>query len=92
MKSAARIWFRNAIAAGLPVFELKDATKLFAEQDQIEIDMTEGQVRNLTRQSDPYPVARFPETVTRILDAGGILALLKQRVDAQFTPKIGLEE
>ena len=26
--SAARIWFRNAIAFGLPVFQLKDATKL----------------------------------------------------------------
>src|SRR3954453_22517732 len=92
VESAARIWFRNAIAAGLPAFELKDATKLFAEQDQIEIDMTDWQIRNLTRQSESYSVARFPETVTRILDAGGILALLKQRVDAQFTPQIGLEE
>jgi 3-isopropylmalate/(R)-2-methylmalate dehydratase small subunit len=92
VESAARIWFRNAIAAGLPVFELKDATKLFAENDQIEIDMTDWQIRNLTRQGAPYQVARFPQTVTRILDAGGILALLKQRVDAQFTPQTGLEE
>jgi 3-isopropylmalate/(R)-2-methylmalate dehydratase small subunit len=92
VESAARIWFRNAIAAGLPVFELKGATNLFNENDQIEIDMTEWQIRNLTSESPLYPVARFPQTVARILDAGGILALLKQRVDAQFTPKIGLEE
>src|SRR5262245_44834576 len=41
VESAARIWFRNAIAAGLPVFELTDATTLFDENDEIEIDMGE---------------------------------------------------
>jgi len=44
--SAARIWFRNAIAFGLPVFQLKDATKLFDEGDQIEIDLKRWCIRN----------------------------------------------
>jgi 3-isopropylmalate/(R)-2-methylmalate dehydratase small subunit len=91
-ESAARIWFRNAIAAGLPVFELPNATKLFDEGEQIEIDMQDWRIRNATRGGDSYKVARFPDTVLRIIAAGGILSLLKSRVDAQFTPKIGLEE
>lgn len=92
VESAARIWFRNAIAAGLPVFELADATSLFDENDTIEIDMNLWQVRNLTRNDGGHPVSHYPESVMKIIDAGGILQLLKKRVEAQFTPKIGLSE
>lgn len=92
VETAARIWFRNAIAAGLPVFELKDATTLFDENDTIEIDMNKWQVKNLTRKDDGHRVSPFPDTVMKIVDAGGILSLLKQRFDTQFTPKIGLSE
>ena len=83
VETAARIWFRNAIAAGLPVFELQDATKLFDECDQIEIDLKNWQIRNATKQSKAYPVAPFPKTVMRILEAGGMFPLLKQRVEAE---------
>jgi 3-isopropylmalate/(R)-2-methylmalate dehydratase small subunit len=91
-ESAARIWFRNAIAAGLPVFELKDATKLFYEEDQIEIDMKDWRIRNLTRKSEAYSVPSFPTTVMRIIEADGILSLLKSRIDTGFAPKIGSQE
>ncbi len=84
VETAARIWFRNAIAAGLPVFELEDATKLFDESDQMEIDLKNWCVRNATKKSQAYPVSPFPETVMRILEVGGIMKLLKQRVDAEL--------
>ena len=90
-ESAARIWFRNAIAAGLPVFELADATKHFNEGDEAEIDTVSWKIRNTGRETS-HDVPSFPPTVERILDAGGILPLLRQRVEEQFTPKIGLEE
>lgn len=82
-ESAARLWFRNAIAAGLPVFELDNATSLFGEGDEIEIDMRDWQIRNLSRGAASHVVARFPQTVMGILDAGGILPLLKRRLDNQ---------
>ena len=81
-ESAARIWFRNAIAAGLPAFELEDATKLFAEGDEIEIDVGKWQISNLTHASNAQ-LSPFPSTVMRILEAGGIMQLLKQRVAAE---------
>lgn len=84
VESAGRIWFRNAIAAGLPVFELESATKLFDESDQMEIDLKNWSIRNATRNSEAYPVSPFPETVMRILEVGGIMKLLKQRVDAEL--------
>jgi 3-isopropylmalate/(R)-2-methylmalate dehydratase small subunit len=82
-ESAARIWFRNAIAAGMPAFELAGATKLFTEVDEIEIDTREWRIRNLTTQAAEAPVASFPPTVMRILSAGGMLPLIKRRLDAE---------
>jgi 3-isopropylmalate/(R)-2-methylmalate dehydratase small subunit len=86
-ESAARLWFRNAIAAGLPVFELQNATKLFGEGEQIEIDMRDWQIRNLSQGGDGHPVAPFPQTVMNILDAGGILPLLKNRLESDSRAK-----
>jgi 3-isopropylmalate/(R)-2-methylmalate dehydratase small subunit len=81
-ESAARIWFRNAIAAGLPAFEMPDATKMFGEGDQIEIDLREWQIRNPTTGAT-RSVPPFPPTVMRMLSAGGMLALLKQRLEEE---------
>jgi 3-isopropylmalate/(R)-2-methylmalate dehydratase small subunit len=83
-ESAARTWFRNAIAAGLPAFELPGATNLFAEGDQIEIDPQQWRIRNLTSGAVDAPVASFPPTVMRILSAGGMLPLIKRRLDAEL--------
>src|SRR3979409_2458954 len=47
-ESAARIWFRKPIAAGLPVFELPQATELFRDGDEIEIDLDHWRIRNST--------------------------------------------
>jgi 3-isopropylmalate/(R)-2-methylmalate dehydratase small subunit len=92
VETAARIWFRNAIALGLPVFELADATTLFDENDTIEIDLNSWQIKNLTRNDHGRPISKYPDSVMNIIDSGGILPLLKKRVDTQFTPKIGLSE
>jgi 3-isopropylmalate/(R)-2-methylmalate dehydratase small subunit len=82
-ESAARLWFRNAIAAGLPVFELENATSLFGEGDDIEIDLQDWKIRNLSRNAEGHAVPQFPQTVMRILAAGGILPLLKDRIDKE---------
>jgi 3-isopropylmalate/(R)-2-methylmalate dehydratase small subunit len=85
-ESAARIWFRNAIAAGLPVFEMPGATEMFGEGDQIEIDLLEWRIRNLTTKRTDQSISSFPPTVMRILSAGGILPLLKRRLDEEAGP------
>jgi 3-isopropylmalate/(R)-2-methylmalate dehydratase small subunit len=85
-ESAARIWFRNAIAAGLPTFEMPGATSLFREGDQIEIDLQQWRIRNLTTGATEQPISSFPPTVMRILSAAGILPLLKRRLDEESAP------
>ena len=82
--SAARIWFRNAIAFGLPVFQLKDATKLFDEGDQIEIDLKRWCIRNPKNAGAEHRISELPPTVMNILDSGGIMQLLKKRADAEL--------
>lgn len=91
-ESAARIWFRNAIAAGLPVFELPRALKHFDEGDTAEIDLLNWSIRNASRSDSSYSIPPYPPTVSKILEAGGILNLLRQRVEEQFTPVTGLPE
>ena len=81
-ESAARIWFRNSIASGLPVFQLKDALSLFDEGDQMEIDTQNWRISNATR-NETFPINKFPPTVMEILDAGGIMNMLKSKVDAE---------
>ncbi len=83
-ESAARIWFRNAIAMALPVFQLKDALKLFEEGDQMEIDMNNWRISNLSKKAPPNSIEPFPPTVMRIMEAGGMMQLLKHRVEAEF--------
>jgi 3-isopropylmalate/(R)-2-methylmalate dehydratase small subunit len=81
-ESAARIWFRNAIAAGFPAFEMPDATKMLGEGDQAEIDLKGWQIRNLTTGAS-RSIPAFPPTVMRMLSAGGMLPLLKQRLEEE---------
>lgn len=82
-ESAARTWFRNAIAVGLPVFELPNATRLFSEGDEIEIDPQAWRIRNLTTNAADEAIPSFPPTVMRILSAGGMLPLIKRRLDEE---------
>src|SRR5262245_48047585 len=86
VETAGRLWFRNAIAAGLPVFELKDATRLFSENEQIEIDLKNWRIRNATR-NETHSLKPFPETVMRILEVSGMRPLLKQRLQANLAAR-----
>ncbi len=71
----ARIFFRNAINIGLPVLEVPD---LEAETgDEIEIDLKQGVVRNLTKGVD-YKASAMPQVMIDILDQGGLVSYLKK--------------
>ncbi len=71
----ARIFFRNAINIGLPVLEVPD---LEADTgDEIEINLAEGVVKNLTRGTN-YKASAMPRVMIDILDRGGLVAYLKE--------------
>ncbi|MFQ5684419.1 MAG: hypothetical protein ACE5HC_14255 [Candidatus Binatia bacterium] len=48
------------------------------DEDELEIDYPNGRIRNL-RSGKELPLSRYPPSVERIFEAGGILTLLKER-------------
>ena len=78
-KSFARIFFRNSINIGLPILECAAAVDGIAEGDQIEVDPATGTIRNVTR-GETYQAEPFPEFLQRIIDRGGLLAYVEERL------------
>jgi 3-isopropylmalate/(R)-2-methylmalate dehydratase small subunit len=77
-QSMARIYFRNCIATGVYPIIGKDASGIFQEGDEIEIDIDKGSVKNpgTGKTASFQPI---PDTLKPILNVGGILELLKKR-------------
>jgi 3-isopropylmalate/(R)-2-methylmalate dehydratase small subunit len=75
-ESFARIFFRNAVAIGLPVLVCPSVTTTFSEGETLELDLEKAEVRNTagkTLQGNP-----LPGPMLDVLKKGGIPALLKQ--------------
>lgn len=70
--SFARIFYRNAINLGLPIAE---AVLDCADGDEVEVDLEAGLVRAGDRP--PVPIAPLSPRMRAILDAGGLVELLK---------------
>jgi 3-isopropylmalate/(R)-2-methylmalate dehydratase small subunit len=75
-KSFARIFFRNAINIGLPIIESGEASGKIQPEDEIEIDIAEGRIKNITK-SENYDTAPFPEFMQEIIDTGGLINRIK---------------
>ncbi|MEN4040753.1 MAG: 3-isopropylmalate dehydratase small subunit [Anaerolineaceae bacterium] len=74
--SFARIFFRNAINTGLPVLECAQAAERIRQGDQLEVDLSSGEIRNLSR-AEVYRASPLPPFVLKIVAAGGMVAFLK---------------
>jgi 3-isopropylmalate/(R)-2-methylmalate dehydratase small subunit len=83
-ESFARIFFRNAIAIGLPAITCPEVSALFADGDELELDLVSGKITNLTRGKTVY-AQPLPEQMLEVLSQGGILPLLKQMASKQKT-------
>ncbi|MCL5108722.1 MAG: 3-isopropylmalate dehydratase small subunit [Chloroflexi bacterium] len=81
-KSFARIFFRNAINIGLPVFESAAAVDAAQAGDELEIDTASGLIRNLTK-GQTYQAAPLPEFIQGIIRAGGLVEYVRARVGAK---------
>lgn len=75
--SFARIFFRNAIAIGLPALACPLVSQSFDEGETLELDLEKAHVKNLNRNislgGNPLP----PEML-EVLNKGGITHLLKE--------------
>ncbi len=80
-KSAARIFFRNAINVGLPVLICN--TDVIEDGDELEVDLAAGTVTNLTRGVQ-LSAGRIPASMLRILTEGGLVSYLEKHGDLEL--------
>lgn len=78
-KSFARIFYRNSINTGLPIFESPEASVGIAEGDEISIDVNTGIIKNLTK-GEEYQATPFPEFMQQLINAGGLINYVRERV------------
>jgi fatty-acyl-CoA synthase len=83
-KSFARIFFRNAINIGLPILECPEAVDGIREGDDVEVEPVLGVILNLTR-NEKYQAEPFPDFLKRIIDKGGLLAYVEERLSEEST-------
>ena len=76
-KSFARIFFRNSINIGLPVFvcDMRDGC---GNSDVIEIGIENGKIKNVTRGAE-YSVKPMPEFIQKIISSGGLLKSIRKK-------------
>jgi len=73
-KSFARIFYRNAINVGLPLIQCD--TDQIDEGDEIDVDLTTGKIKNLTKNTE-MEFKALPDFLRKILESGGIIEYLK---------------
>jgi 3-isopropylmalate dehydratase small subunit len=74
-KSAARIFYRNAINVGLPVVFCAELVDLINDREEVEVDLRNGVI--LMNDQRKYSFPPIPEPVRKILEAGGMFPFLK---------------
>ena len=68
-ESFARIFYRNAVNIGLPVLECVSVAEYVDDGSEIEVDMAEGVVRNITK-GKVLRGSPTPEFLLRIMERG----------------------
>ena len=77
-KSAARIFFRNAINLGLPV--LICDTDQIDDGDDLEVDLSKSTVKDLTKGVQ-ISFGKIPQVMLDILNEGGLVAYIRKYGD-----------
>lgn len=81
-KSFARIFYRNAINIGLLLLECD--TDGIDAQDEIEVDVREGIIKNLTKNTE-IKFKPLPEVMIKLQQDGGLIEHIKKHGDFKLT-------
>jgi len=79
-KSFARIYFRNAINAGMPAIKSSEAVDAIENGDEITIDMKNGKI--ITKNNE-FKFPTYPKTVMEILENNGLINFIKNKIKKQ---------
>ena len=78
-RSFARIFFRNAINIGLPLLECEDAVAETEAGEILEVDLSSGQIKNLTNGLT-FTAKPYPDFMTELISIGGLIEHTKKRL------------
>jgi 3-isopropylmalate/(R)-2-methylmalate dehydratase small subunit len=81
-ESFGRIFFRNAIAIGLPVVQVPGVTKKVQEGDRLMIDLSDGKIKN-ERTGSIIAFDHFPDFIQAYLDEGGLANYVHNKLFAK---------
>ncbi|MDR1979564.1 MAG: 3-isopropylmalate dehydratase small subunit [Synergistaceae bacterium] len=82
--SYARIFFRNAINVGLPIFECPDAVSGIGKGDIVEVDLEKGTITNKTG-GQTWTARPFPVFLRELIASGGLVPWVRKKLEGART-------
>ena len=79
-ESFARIFYRNAINVGLPALECPGIIEAVDQGDQLEVDITGGKVRNISKNVE-LSFIPLPGFMVEVLGEGGLVTYIKNHLE-----------
>ncbi len=79
-KSFARIFYRNSINTGLPVLESDAAVDDISKGDELEVDTSTGEIKNITTGKN-FQAEPFPEFMQNLIEAGGLISYTRKKLN-----------
>lgn len=80
--SFARIFFRNAINVGLPIFECPEAVAAIENGDELIIKPEEGTIENIS-QGKVFSVAPFSPFLQELIEQGGLIPYVQKQLSVR---------
>jgi len=78
-QSFARIFFRNAINIGLPIFESVEVVDQCSPGNILEVDTLQGVIKNLSKDK-VYKTNLLPEFIQKVISVGGLREYVKEEL------------
>lgn len=78
-KSFSRIFYRNAINVGLPILECEEAVDGIEDGDMVEVDLTRGEVVNVSKEGK-FQAKAYPDFIMQLISAGGLVEHTRRRL------------
>ncbi|MDQ6767340.1 MAG: 3-isopropylmalate dehydratase small subunit [Candidatus Eremiobacteraeota bacterium] len=85
-KSFARIFYRNCINTGLPIFECSEGVDGINDGDTIRVDADNGVIRNESTGKE-YKATQFPKFMQDLIAGGGLLKYVEKRLQEKASQK-----
>lgn len=82
-ESFARIFYRNAINMGLPIFESPEASQMIKAGDRVVVDPRSGVIEDLTLKKK-FQIEPIPSFMQELIDDGGLIAHIKKVQSSKF--------